>query len=156
LLLAVVIGLRGQQRARALADAELNRTVGALAASGSRSFAGDETQALRVPSEALGALKHYQAAGPKERKRLSAAIRRGFADIVFGTACYADALPRSIWDRLCVGMNDLRSELPRRIEVEPCQSFKDELRETLSLVKLALALGRRLRENLGNCLPTTR
>ena len=145
-LIALVIGVRDKERASALADAELNRTVGALAASGSRSFAGDETHALRVPSEALGALKHYQAAGRKERKRLALAIRRAFADIVFGTACHADALPRSIWTRLCIGMNDLVFELPRRIEIEPCQKLKDELRATLWLVEFARELGTLLRK----------
>lgn len=147
LVLAVVLGVDSQRRARALADAEVSRTVGALAVAGSRSFAGADSQALRIPSDALAALQHYEAAGQGQQRALLTAIQTALADVVFGTVCRADALPRSIWERLCTGTENLHKRLTWLFDGEPDEQRRGELEKTRALVRLCYELGTALRRD---------
>lgn len=146
LVLALIIGVDSQRRARALANAEVSRTVGALAVAGSRSFAGADSQALSVPSDALAALHHYEAAGKAEQRALLTAIQTALSDVIFGTTCRADTLPRSTWDRLSLGTENLQTRLTWLFDREPDELRRDELGTTRALVLLCRELGNELRQ----------
>jgi hypothetical protein len=102
-VLAWMVGRKGQQRAEAVANAELITSIGILAMSSARSFAGHDQQALRMAADARAAMQHYSSAGDVEQKLLIAEIKDAYSDLAFGTVARADALPRSTWTGLCEG-----------------------------------------------------
>lgn len=144
-VVALVLNASGERRAAALANAAVDLTVGALAVAGSRTFAGDDDQALRIPHDALAALAHYEAAGGKQRKALLDATQAALADVVFATVARADTLPRTMWDRLGAGAKALRSRLLVVMKDEVDDGRREQLRRTRELAGLCVELGTALR-----------
>lgn len=164
-VLAWIIGRRGQRRARAAADAELITSMGALAMSSARSFAGHDHQALRIAADARAALKHYPSASSDDYPRASRdeddSRERGdkqgmltekiidcYSNLAFGTFSRADALPRSVWTELEDGANDLIEETTSMIAGfgRRRHAQREALTTMLAHIRFVHAIGKRVRE----------
>jgi hypothetical protein len=145
LVLAGVLSLDVQRRTEAVADAEVSKTIGSLALAGSRSMTGEDPIALTIPSDALAALEHYEVASRDHQQTLVSAIQVAITDVIFGTVCRADSLPRSVWERLCGGTRHLQKRLAALAEAEPVEDLRSQLHETGALVRLCYELGTALR-----------
>ncbi|WP_130504316.1 hypothetical protein [Blastococcus saxobsidens] len=157
-VLAHVLGRDGERRARAVADAELMTTIGALHMSSARSFAGSDRHALRIAADARAALQHYPNASADEQSALLRTIEDAFSDLAFGTFARADALPRSVWNQLAAGAEGVVAEarqvaagLGRRAE-----SQGGDLSRLADNVTFALSIGRQVREQHRPPLPPGR
>ena len=113
--LATWVGRGSERRATAVADAELITSMGSLAMSSARSFAGHDQQALRIAADARAALQQYPQASEAQQKQLVETIENSYSDLAFGTFSRADALPRSVWDQLCQGAEAVQQEADRLV-----------------------------------------
>ena len=155
--LALLVGRKGQQRAEAVANGTLVTSMGSLAMSSARSFAGENEQALRIAADARAALQHYAFAGRSEQRALVATVEDSYSDLAFGTFSRADALPRSVWDELCHGAAAVQQDAEAlRKKLHWWQKDrKGELAAMAANVRFVLRVGQEVRGSSGlteNCV----
>jgi len=109
-ILAWYVERDADQRAEAVANAELITSMGFLEMSAARSFAGHDHQALRIAADARAALQHYPSADERRQEALIETVENSYSDLAFGTFARADALPRSVWNQLCEGDQAVQRE----------------------------------------------
>jgi hypothetical protein len=146
--LALFVSRKGQRRALAVANAELITSMGSLAMSSARSFAGHDHQALRIAADARAALQHYPNASPAEQSALITTVEDSYSDLAFGTFSRADSLPRSVWDQLCEGAAAVQREadaLAKSLHWWRL-SQKQELAGMAANIRFVLRIGQEIRE----------
>lgn len=153
LYLAQRLNWRAEERAEAVANADLITSTGVLAMNSARSLSGSESAALRVAADARAALQHYSAADQSKQKNLRASIVNAYNDLAFSVFLRAGTLARSVWARLCEGTADVIRET-RRLSFSSSGRISDkELMYVAEHVEFVEMLGRALRQQAGIELP---
>ncbi|MBL8929926.1 MAG: hypothetical protein JNL54_07380 [Kineosporiaceae bacterium] len=144
------LGRSSEQRAEALANAELITSMGALAMSSARSHAGQDSQALRIGADARAALQHYPRAERDEQSKLIEKIVDSYSDLVFGTFSRAAGLPRSIRDGLRDSAEDLVDDAERLVSgyASKRPERRSELQQMARHVQFAVNVGAEVRRSV--------
>lgn len=160
LLIAIILGLYflflaqhlnrdAERRATDLANAALITTTGLLAMSSARSVLGSESSALRVAADARAALQHYRGGEDKTREGLEESVVRAYNDLAFSTFLHADALSRSVWDRLREGATSVVKETNKLTLTEEASSRATHLRSLADHVAFVEQLGVAMHKHAG-------
>ncbi|WP_140395006.1 ParB N-terminal domain-containing protein [Arthrobacter sedimenti] len=147
LFLAQRLNWRAEERAEAVANADLITSTGVLAMNSARSLSGSESAALRVAADARAALQHYPAANQARQEDLRASVVNAYNDLAFSVFLRAGTLARSVWARLCEGTADVIRETDELV-FSPSKRIRDkELMRVADHIGFIEMLGRALRKN---------
>ncbi|GGP12778.1 hypothetical protein LDL08_18525 [Nonomuraea glycinis] len=146
--LAWFIGRKSEERSKAMANAELITSMGALSTSSARAYAGNDAQALRIAADARAALQHYPRARYQEQHRLTTKVVDSYSDLIFGTFSRADGLPRSIWTGLIGGAVDVIADAQQLADTAGRRrgAQKRQLLDMAEHIRFAINIGEEIRK----------
>jgi hypothetical protein len=149
LLLAQYLNRNAQNRAEAVADADLLTSLGRLAMNSARSLDSAAGPALRVAADSMAAIEHYDAAPEATRRQLARAVEDAYIDLAFSTIARADSLARSVWMRLCEGTASLIKALDHLAYDPTGRELNRDLVDACSHICFVEALGRAIHDYSG-------